>query len=162
MSRSRGVVSRFDSRRGFGFITITNGPHEGEQAFAHQNNINMDGFRFLKMGEEVEFSVEHGEQGFKAVEIDVLSNRPPPRRPVQRSRNSGNHFNNGLNQNTEKARNARINRLEKIIGRLVDVLADEGGDDEDVDPILTRDDIEFIMKGDVEEELPEEQGVIAN
>jgi len=162
MSRSHGVVVRFDSRRGYGFITITSGPNEGEQAFAHQNDINMEGFRFLKQDEEVAFDLEQNEQGLKAIDIDVLSNRPPPRRPVQRTRNYNNdHFrpSGRPQQNAEKARNARINRLEKIIGRLVDVLADEGGEDEDIDPILTRDDIDFIMKGDAgeaEEEQIEE------
>lgn len=154
MSRSRGVVVRFDSKRGWGFVTITSGPHEGEQAFAHQNDIQMDGFRFLKENEEVSCNLEANEQGLKATDIEVLSHRPPPRRPVQRNynENGNNYFKRGTQHNAEKALNARINRLEKIVGRLVDVLTDEGGEDEDIDPILTKEDIDFIMKGDEEEE----------
>ena len=39
-----GSVVRFDPRRGYGFVV----PDDGDQdVFVHQNDITMDGFRYL-------------------------------------------------------------------------------------------------------------------
>ncbi|MFM2055361.1 MAG: hypothetical protein RL456_3398, partial [Pseudomonadota bacterium] len=43
-----GTVVRFDRRRGYGFIQPDD---QGEDVFVHQNNIQMEGFRFLDVGE---------------------------------------------------------------------------------------------------------------
>lgn len=68
-----GSVVRFDRRRGYGFIT----PDEaGEDVFVHQNNIQMDGFRFLNVGEKVSYDLEVGEKGMKAVSVQLLEPRP--------------------------------------------------------------------------------------
>ena len=67
-----GSVVRFDRRRGYGFIT----PDEpGEDVFVHQNNIQMDGFRFLNVGEKVNYDLEVGEKGMKAVSVSLLEPR---------------------------------------------------------------------------------------
>ena len=68
-----GVVARFDSRRGFGFVIPDDG---GEDLFVHQNNIEMDGFRFLRTGERVAFELEIGDKGRKAVGVKLLDPRP--------------------------------------------------------------------------------------
>ncbi len=69
-----GVVVRFDSRRGYGFI----GPDDGgEDVFVHQNNINMEGFRYLQVGERVSYELEVGEKGMKAVSVTLLEPRVP-------------------------------------------------------------------------------------
>jgi cold shock CspA family protein len=69
-----GVVVRFDARRGYGFV----GPDDGgEDVFVHQNNINMEGFRYLQVGERVSYELEVGEKGMKAVSVSLLEPRVP-------------------------------------------------------------------------------------
>jgi cold shock CspA family protein len=65
---------RFDRRRGYGFVQPDDG---GEDVFVHQNNINMEGFRFLQVGERVSYELEVGEKGMKAVGVALLEPRAP-------------------------------------------------------------------------------------
>jgi cold shock CspA family protein len=67
-----GAVVRFDSRRGYGFLAPDDG---GEDVFVHQNNINMEGFRYLQVGERVSYELEVGEKGMKAVSVSLLEPR---------------------------------------------------------------------------------------
>lgn len=69
-----GTVIRFDTKRGYGFLTPDEG---GEDVFVHQNNINMEGFRYLRVGERVSYELEVGEKGMKAVSVALLEPRPP-------------------------------------------------------------------------------------
>ena len=69
---STGTVVRFDRRRGYGFISPDDG---GEDVFVHQNNINMEGFRYLNNGERVSYELEVGEKGMKAVSVALLEPR---------------------------------------------------------------------------------------
>ncbi len=69
-----GTVVRFDRRRGYGFVQPDDG---GEDVFVHQNNINMEGFRFLQVGERVSYELEVGEKGMKAVGVALLEPRAP-------------------------------------------------------------------------------------
>lgn len=75
-----GVVARFDPRRGYGFVIPDDG---GEDVFVHQNNINMEGFRYLKPGEHVSYELEVGEKGLKAVQVSLLDARPPGDSPFR-------------------------------------------------------------------------------
>lgn len=74
MTVATGVVVRFDSRRGYGFLAPDDG---GEDVFVHQNNIGMEGFRFLQVGERVTYELEVGEKGMKAVSVSLLEPRLP-------------------------------------------------------------------------------------
>jgi cold shock CspA family protein len=67
-------VIRFDTKRGYGFLTPDEG---GEDVFVHQNNISMEGFRYLRVGERVSYELEVGEKGMKAVSVALLEPRPP-------------------------------------------------------------------------------------
>jgi cold shock CspA family protein len=69
-----GTVVRFDRRRGYGFIQPDD---QGEDVFVHQNNIQMEGFRFLDVGERVQFEMEVGEKGMKAVGVALTEPRKP-------------------------------------------------------------------------------------
>jgi cold shock CspA family protein len=69
-----GTVVRFDRRRGYGFVAPDDG---GEDVFVHQNNINMEGFRFLQVGERVTYELEVGEKGMKAVGVALTEPRAP-------------------------------------------------------------------------------------
>lgn len=74
-----GSVARFDSKKGYGFVIPDEG---GEDVFVHQNNIDMEGFRFLQGGERVSYEVEMGEKGMKAVNVRLLEPRVErPRTP---------------------------------------------------------------------------------
>jgi cold shock protein len=82
---STGTVVRFDRRRGYGFVQPDDG---GEDVFVHQNNINMEGFRFLQVGERVTYELEVGEKGMKAVSVALLEPRAP--RPARDDDFGGN------------------------------------------------------------------------
>ena len=55
----RGKVKWFDVRKGFGFIT----DEDGVDCYVHFSDINMDGFKKLRAGQEVTFIVEEGDHG---------------------------------------------------------------------------------------------------
>ena len=66
--RITGVVKWFSATKGYGFIG-----HEGdEDVFVHFSAIDMDGYRRLKEGQVVEFSVEQGEKGLQAAGVKVV------------------------------------------------------------------------------------------
>ncbi len=67
-----GTVVRFDRRRGYGFVQPDDG---AEDVFVHQNNINMEGFRYLQVGEKVTFELEVGEKGMKATSVALVEPR---------------------------------------------------------------------------------------
>ncbi len=87
-----GSVARFDCRRGYGFVIPDDG---GEDVFVHQNNINMDGFRYLQPGERVSYELEVGEKGMKAVSVTLLE----PRQESENRRSSQNNENKRSNNN---------------------------------------------------------------
>ncbi|AMO54629.1 cold-shock protein [Endozoicomonas gorgoniicola] len=69
MSTSTGTVKWFNEEKGFGFIAQENG---GPDVFAHFRQIKGDGFRTLKEGQRVEFTVTQGQKGPQAEDIVVL------------------------------------------------------------------------------------------
>jgi CspA family cold shock protein len=68
MSRTTGTVKWFNESKGFGFIAQDNGP----DVFAHFKAIKGTGFKTLKEGQKVEFSVSQGQKGLQADEITPL------------------------------------------------------------------------------------------
>lgn len=61
-----GKVKWFNNAKGFGFIVPDGG---GDDIFAHYSTIQMDGYRTLKAGQEVNFEVENGPKGLHAENI---------------------------------------------------------------------------------------------
>lgn len=59
---TRGKVKWFDPKKGYGFIL---GP-EGQDVFVHFSQIEGDGFRSLKDGEDVDYELIEGDKGWQA------------------------------------------------------------------------------------------------
>lgn len=65
-----GIVKWFNSSKGYGFISPSSG---GDDVFAHFSAIEMEGYRTLKQGQEVEFEIQDGPKGPQAASIRNLS-----------------------------------------------------------------------------------------
>lgn len=68
LDREQGVVKWFNDSKGFGFIQRDS----GEDIFVHFRSIQGDGYRSLKDGEKVEFTVVEGDKGLQAEEVRKL------------------------------------------------------------------------------------------
>jgi len=63
-----GTVKWFNETKGFGFIAR----EEGKDVFVHFSAINGDGFRTLKEGQQVSFSIKDGPKGPQADNVTPL------------------------------------------------------------------------------------------
>ena len=62
---STGKVKWFNNSKGYGFITCD----EGGDAFVHYSDISGEGFRSLQEGDAVEYEIQEGPKGIKAVNV---------------------------------------------------------------------------------------------
>jgi CspA family cold shock protein len=68
-----GTVKWFSAPKGYGFI----GRDDGEDdVFVHFSAIQMEGYKRLKEGQEVEFSVEDGPKGLQAANVTLVGEGP--------------------------------------------------------------------------------------
>ena len=65
---STGTVKWFNNQKGYGFISDA----EGKDVFVHYSGLNMEGFKSLEEGQEVEFEVIEGQKGPQAVNVVKL------------------------------------------------------------------------------------------
>lgn len=66
--RATGTVKWFNASKGYGFIA-----HDGGQdVFVHQSAILAEGYRTLQEGQRVEFEIESGDKGPKAVNVKAI------------------------------------------------------------------------------------------
>ena len=65
-----GTVKWFNASKGYGFISPATG---GDDVFAHFSAIEMDGYKTLKEGQQVEFEIQHGPKGPQASKIRSVS-----------------------------------------------------------------------------------------
>jgi len=69
--RKTGFVKWFNYKKGYGFITT-----EGqEDVFVHFSNIDMEGFKKLDEGDQVEFEIKESDQGKgpEALKVKIVS-----------------------------------------------------------------------------------------
>jgi CspA family cold shock protein len=59
-------VKWFSNQKGYGFIAR----ESGEDVFVHFSAITGEGYKTLNQGEQVEFSVQQGNKGLSAVEVE--------------------------------------------------------------------------------------------
>lgn len=63
--RETGTVKWFSNAKGYGFIER----EEGEDVFVHFSAIRSEGYRTLKEGQRVEFTVTTGDKGLQAEDV---------------------------------------------------------------------------------------------
>jgi CspA family cold shock protein len=85
--RITGVVKWFNASKGYGFIERQGGP----DVFVHFSAIQSEGYRSLREGQSVEFSIESGPKGLQAANVvpvmdlpgDSTTDAPPPDEPKE-------------------------------------------------------------------------------
>jgi len=80
----KGTVKWFDSRKGFGFITLADG---SKDVFVHYSEIQDDesGFKKIFEGDEVEFEISEGKKGPQASNVTVTKKGPRTQSGSKRS-----------------------------------------------------------------------------
>jgi len=63
-----GTVKWFNDSKGYGFLARESGP----DVFVHYTAIQGEGFRTLKEGQQVEFSIEEGPKGLQASNVVLV------------------------------------------------------------------------------------------
>ena len=64
----KGTVKWFNAKKGFGFIS----DDDGNDVFVHFSALQMDGFKVLDEGDQVEFEVIDGDKGPQAANVTRL------------------------------------------------------------------------------------------
>jgi CspA family cold shock protein len=67
-----GTIKRLIADRHFGFIRAQN----GQEVFFHASAVNQNEFGSLRVGQEVNFELERGEKGPKAVNVRARRETP--------------------------------------------------------------------------------------
>lgn len=62
---SEGTVKWFNQRKGYGFISTT----DGQDVFVHYSSISGEGFKSLSEGDQVSFEIVNGEKGPRAENV---------------------------------------------------------------------------------------------
>lgn len=63
----KGRVKWFNNEKGYGFIEI--GAGVGEDVFVHYSAIEQEGYKFLKEGDVVEFTLIDTSKGKQAIDV---------------------------------------------------------------------------------------------
>lgn len=64
----KGTVKWFNNQKGYGFIC----DEEGNDIFVHFSGLNMEGYKTIDEGTEVEFEIVTGEKGPQAVNVTKI------------------------------------------------------------------------------------------
>ncbi len=65
----KGTVKWFNNQKGYGFIS----DEEGNDVFVHYTGLNMEGFKTLDEGVDVEFEIADGAKGPQAVNVTKMA-----------------------------------------------------------------------------------------
>ena len=63
----QGTIKWFNAAKGYGFIKRPSGP----DVFVHFSAIQTEGFRTLREGQKVEFTIEQGPKGLQAANVTL-------------------------------------------------------------------------------------------
>ena len=63
-----GTVKWFDSKKGYGFITPSNGDKD---LFVHHTSLQMDGFKTLREDQQVSYEVGDSDRGPVATNVTI-------------------------------------------------------------------------------------------
>ena len=67
---AKGTVKWFNDSKGYGFISR----EDGDDLFVHYSEIQMQGFKTLQEGQQVEFDITQGQNGKKqASNVHVIA-----------------------------------------------------------------------------------------
>jgi CspA family cold shock protein len=65
LAQYKGTVRWLNNAKGYGFL----GREGGADVFVHYSSLQMDGYKSLKEGDEVEFDIIQGTKGPQAVQV---------------------------------------------------------------------------------------------
>ena len=65
----KGTVKWFNGKKGYGFISDM----DGKDLFFHFSALQMDGYKTIDQGAEVEYEVTEGEKGPQAINVKAVS-----------------------------------------------------------------------------------------
>ena len=68
VAQYKGTVKWFNNAKGYGFL----GREGGADVFVHYSSIQLDGYKTLKEGDEVEFDIIEGTKGPQADQVARL------------------------------------------------------------------------------------------
>ena len=69
-----GTVKWFNNAKGYGFVLAQ---ETNEDLFIHYSSIQMDGYKSLKAGQEIQYDVQEGPKGLHAVNIRYAEGQGP-------------------------------------------------------------------------------------
>gem|GEM_PF-84030 len=68
VAQYKGIVKWFNNAKGYGFL----GREDGADVFVHYSSIQLEGYKSLKEGDEVEFDIIQGAKGPQADQVARL------------------------------------------------------------------------------------------
>jgi CspA family cold shock protein len=74
---AKGVVKWFDPAKGFGFLLN----EEGVEVFVHYSEIEKEGFRCLRTGQEVQYNQIETVKGLQGKRVQLISEVDPVPKP---------------------------------------------------------------------------------
>ncbi len=69
---AKGTVKWFNNDKGFGFILLDEQAEGVDEIFVHHTAIDMQGYKSLRRGQRVEFSLYYGPKGLTASYVKAL------------------------------------------------------------------------------------------